>query len=103
MTRGEFIKILSLMDGYDGGEIKNNNTPFRDIKNSQYSTYIKYAISKNWVSQKNTRFRPNDTITLGEANKLINVFLEMTDGESSAIGNMLLTRDNAYSLLMSIE
>ncbi len=72
ISRGEFIKLLSIAHGY--------STPipvakmFRDIpKTNSFVSYINYAMALGWLNTSNTRFRPNDTISQGEINKLIAV------------------------------
>lgn len=47
-------------------------TSFKDVaSDSWYSPYVSLALSKGIVSDKNTNFRPNDSISRAEAAKII--------------------------------
>jgi hypothetical protein len=74
-----------MMHGYTT-EIISPQIGFNDVNSaSKYRSYIQYGVSQGWINTKNTRFRPNDTITIGEANKLISAFLGKAEAESPAI------------------
>jgi hypothetical protein len=70
ITRAEFMKLLSIAEGYKSpvtvskrfGDLPSTNT---------LVNYVNYGVSKGWVNVKNTNFRPNDIITQGEIDKLI--------------------------------
>lgn len=72
MTRAEFIKIVSLL--YNFQELKNTQLHFSDIsKRSEFRKYITFAVVMGWVNSEQKTFRPNDPITLGEAQKVLTI------------------------------
>jgi hypothetical protein len=69
ITRAEFLKLLSLANGYTPVTVTKK---FGDLPASHsLSSYVNYGVSKGWVNVKNTNFRPNNIITQGEIDKLI--------------------------------
>lgn len=55
-----------------GWKTTTNTTVFKDVASSEwYAPYVSLALSKGIISNKNTNFRPNDTISRAEAAKII--------------------------------
>jgi hypothetical protein len=72
ITRAEFMKLLSIAHGYNTPVTVNKK--FRDVpKTNTLINYINYGVAMGWINTKNARFRPNDTISQGEIDKLIAV------------------------------
>lgn len=69
ITRAEFLKLLSLSNGYTPVTVSKK---FGDLPSSNtLAPYVNYGVSKGWVNVKNKNFRPNDIISQGEIDKLI--------------------------------
>jgi N-acetylmuramoyl-L-alanine amidase len=72
ITRAEFIKLLSIAHGYSTPVTVEKK--FRDVpKTHTLINYINYGIAMGWINIDNLQFRPNDTISQGEIDKLIAV------------------------------
>lgn len=70
VTRAEFMKLLSIAEGYTAPVTVSKK--FGDLPaNNTLINYVNYGVSKGWVNVKNANFRPNDIITQGEIDKLI--------------------------------
>ncbi|NUJ97847.1 S-layer homology domain-containing protein [Candidatus Gracilibacteria bacterium] len=69
ITRKEFMKIVAKINGATVAE--KCEKKFSDVDAGDWGCkYIEWALSKGFVA-KNTSFRPNDSITITEALKLI--------------------------------
>ena len=70
LTRAEFLKIVFNAAGLKA--TATGATIFKDVEsNIWYSPYVSLALSKGIVTNKNTNFRPNDSISRAEAAKII--------------------------------
>jgi S-layer homology domain len=94
ITRAEFMKVLSIAEGYTApvsvskkfGDLPTNNTLIN---------YVNYGVSKGWVNVKNANFRPNDIITQGEIDKLISAVKGSATADTIAKPSSGVTRAKA--------
>jgi len=73
ITRAEFVKILSVIEGYNGEEVEGAHE-FSDVsKDSWYYSYVQNAFKNGWVlGASDTEFKPNDIITEEEMILVLN-------------------------------
>ena len=99
MTRGEFIKILSLAN--DFVEMDDTEIQFKDVATgSDFEKYIKFGVAMGWVNPNQEKFRPNDAITLGEVMKLLNAVNGTGNAQSSVSTSETITREEGAMLLV---
>lgn len=66
------MKILTTVLGLEETFI-NIKMPFSDVsEDSGFRRYVMVALELGWINPNQKLFRPNDAITLGEVNKIIN-------------------------------
>ena len=71
LSRVEFLKLLLHSAGVDVPSA-GTATPFSDVPtNMWYAPYVAYAVKGGIVHGDEGKFRPNDTITRGEAAKIL--------------------------------
>lgn len=81
ITRAEFLKLLSIAYGYT--EPVKVDKKFDDLPSTHsLYNYVNYGVHMGWVNVKNTNFRPDDIITQGEINKLINAVLGTANADT---------------------
>ena len=72
MKRYEFIKIVALMDWFSNDF--ESEIHFDDVKRwSKEEKYISYAAEMGWIDIETELFRPNEAITLGEAQEILDI------------------------------
>ncbi len=92
MTRAEFIKIISLL--YNFQELQNTQLHFSDIsKRSEFRKYIAFAVVMGWVNSEQKTFRPNDPITLSEAQKILTIAKDQGSSYSEVTSTKAITRE----------
>lgn len=98
MTRIEFVHILALLQGYKEVAVEK---VFADVTpGSETEKYIAFGVSEGWINTKNYDFRPYDTITLGEATKILGTILGTHHAESRVMSNIKITRARAIDLIV---
>lgn len=98
ITRAEFVKLLANAYGY---EVKKAKKKFRDVDyKSDLASYINFGVAMGWINVKNDNFRPNDPITLGEAEKLVGVILGNAIADTVAEVTKNITRGEAADLIV---
>ncbi len=98
ITRAQFVKILAEAFGY---EDVSSQTRFRDVNyRSKYARYISFGVEMGWINIRNNRFRPNDIITRGEAQKLINVINGNAIADTVADPTATVTRAEAVQMII---
>lgn len=94
ITRGEFLKLLALSNGYKA-PVKTTKR-FADLpKKNSLTEYVNYGVEMGWVNKKNTNFRPNDIITQGEVDKLIAAIKKQATADTIAKKTKATTRGKA--------
>ncbi len=96
ISRGEFIKLLSFANGYTTpvkvtkkfGDLPTTNT---------LAVYVNYGVSMGWVNTNNANFRPNDTISQGEIEKLISAIKKTGNADTVARKSSGVSRGKAAS------
>ena len=97
ISRGEFIKLLSIAHGYTT-PVTTVGKKFSDVpKKHSLINYINYGVAMGWINKSNARFRPNDTISQGEIDKLIAVIKKTATGDMVAVASDGVTRGKAAS------
>jgi S-layer homology domain len=95
ITRAEFMKLLSLANGYAPVKVTKK---FGDLPTSNsLASYVNFGVSKGWVNVKNTNFRPNDIITQGEIDKLISAIKGTANADAVAKKSSGVMRGKAAS------
>jgi hypothetical protein len=102
ITRGEFVYILSLIDGYDWVSSQDFPNPFKDISNNKYKNHILYGVQEWWINPNISWFRASEYITIGEVTKLINAYRWIGASTSTAQKTGLINREAAYTLLWKL-
>jgi hypothetical protein len=98
ITRAEFVKLLANAYGYEPKKAKKK---FRDVDyKSDLASYINFGVAMGWINVKNDNFRPNDPITLGEAEKLVGVILGNAIADTVAEVTKNITRGEAADLIV---
>jgi hypothetical protein len=70
VTRAEFLKLVMKAGGCNP-DVSTTNV-FKDVaKDAWYAPYVALALDENIISDSFDRFRPNDSITRGEATKIL--------------------------------
>lgn len=96
ITRAEFMKLLSIAHGYRTPVTVSKK--FRDVPRSNtLINYINYGIAMGWINIENLRFRPNDTISQGEINKLIAVIKNTATANTVVRSSVGVSRGKAAS------
>ncbi len=98
VTRAEFAQMLINLSVYkDTVNATTNMTVFPDVKkNTAGSGYIKFAVSRDWMSGYiNGKFKPNQAITLQEAVNGVVHLLGYTDSDFA--GNKDISTMSLYS------
>ena len=99
MTRAEFIKIVSLL--YNFQELKNTQLYFSDIsKRSEFRKYITFAVVMGWVNSEQKTFRPNDPITLGEAQKVLTIAKDQGSFYGEVTSTKTITREEWVRMIV---
>jgi hypothetical protein len=100
ITRAEFVKMLAEAVGFDADETVTKKK-FRDVgPRSKYAQYINFGVVHGWINVKNTKFRPNDIITRGEAQKLIDVVNGEAIADTVADPTATVTRAEAVDMII---
>ncbi|MBX9808889.1 DUF5011 domain-containing protein, partial [Candidatus Gracilibacteria bacterium] len=94
MTRAEFIKIVSLANGF----VEKSGTKTPNLK-AQYNKYIIYAMNNKWINPIISGFRPNDSITLSEAKKIMAAFEGKSTQNIKMTEGVKITRAQAISMI----
>lgn len=94
ITRAEFLKLLSIAEGYTAPVTVSKKFADLPASNTLYN-YVNYGVSKGWVNIKNTNFRPNDIITQGEIDKLIAVIKGNANADTIAKASSGVARGKA--------
>lgn len=96
ISRAEFLKLLSIANGY--------KTPVKVTKKfgdlpitNTLAVYVNYGVSMGWVNTKNTNFRPNDIISQGEIEKLIAAIKKTANADTVARKSSGVSRGKAAS------
>lgn len=98
ITRAEFVKLLANAYGF---EKKTSKKRFRDVNyRSDLALYINFGVEMGWINIKNVDFRPNDPITRGEAQKLLDVIEEKAIADTVAEPSATITRGQAAKLIV---
>ncbi len=71
ITRAEFMKLLSIAHGYTAPVSVTKKFGDLPATHTLYN-YVNYGVAMGWVNVKNANFRPDDIISQGEINKLLN-------------------------------
>ena len=99
ITRAEFVKILTLVLGLEETFI-NVKMPFGDIGgDSEFRRYIMVALELGWINPNQKSFRPNDTITLSEVNKIISAAIGIGDANAGVKESENVSREEAILLI----
>ena len=100
ITRAEFVKILTRVTGFTP---TTSSKVFSDVDyTSDLSQYISYGVEQGWINRNNTNFRPNDTISLTEATKLINVVIGKATSTTVVPKSTPISRGKAADLLVKM-
>lgn len=98
ITRAEFVKILANAYGFDK---KVARKKFKDVDyKSDLALYIDFGVAMGWINVRNDEFRPNDYITRGEAQKLLDVVLDRAVADTVAEPSATITRGLAAKLIV---
>ena len=96
ITRAEFIKLLAIAHGYSSPVTVSKK--FRDVpKTNSLIKYINYGVALGWINTENLRFRPNDTISQGEIDKLIAVIQNTATASTVVQASVGVSRGKAAS------
>ena len=99
ISRAEFIKIISLMNGYTD-EGQQYKTPYKDVSdNSEFARYIDFARSRSWINTKQEYFRPGDTISLWEATKIMRSITGWAIPKKDTDSQKSLNREEAINII----
>lgn len=72
MKRYEFVKIVSLVGGFTNDF--ESDIHFSDVqRRSTAERYIAFAAEMGWIDSESDKFRPNEAITLGEAQEILDI------------------------------
>lgn len=98
ITRAEFVKILSNAYGYSTKKAKKR---FLDVNySSDLAQYINFWVALGWINIRHDYFRPNDSITRGEAQKLVDVISWNASADTVAEPTAFITRGEAADLIV---
>lgn len=94
ITRAEFLKLISIAHGYTTPvEVTKK---FDDLPSTHtLYNYVNYGVAMGWVNTKHNNFRPNDIITQGEINKLLNAIAGTATADTVAKPSAGVTRGKA--------
>ncbi len=93
------MKILTLVLGLEETFI-NVKMPFGDIGgDSEFRRYIMVALELGWINPNQKSFRPNDTITLSEVNKIISAAIGIGDANAGVKESENVSREEAILLI----
>lgn len=96
ISRAEFMKILSIANGYTT-PVKVTKR-FRDLPTTNtLINYVNYGVSMGWINTKNANFRPNDIISQGEIEKLISAIKKTGNADTVARKSSGVSRGKAAS------
>ncbi len=101
MKRHEFIKIVALVEGFTTDYENENGIHFRDVR--QWDTaeqYIAYAAENEWIDAEEELFRPNEPITLGEAQEILDAITgESTLGDEETDWETRVTKEDGAVMI----
>lgn len=96
ITRAEFMKLLATSNGFT--PVKTTKKFFDLPSTNSLSPYVQFGVKQGWINTKNKDFRPNDIITQGEVDKLINAIKWKATADTIAISSpKSVTRGKAAS------
>lgn len=99
MTRNEFMKVLSLAYGFEEMSDMDEVMRFRDVGNSEFRKYIVFGIVMGWINPDMPSFRGDDSITYGEAIKLLDAAQGKTEANAPVINKDILSREHGVSMI----
>jgi streptogramin lyase len=93
MKRYEFVKIVSLVGGFTN-DFKSD-IHFSDVqRRSTAERYIAFAAEMGWIDSESDTFRPNEAITLGEAQEILDTIKwEYSLGDEDTNWDSLITKE----------
>lgn len=100
MTRYEFVKIISLTNGFTS-DIQSN-FHFIDIqKRSKAERYVAYAAEMGWINGEDMSFRPNENITLWEAQEILDAVVgDYTSMDGAMNWNTWITKETWVTMIV---
>jgi hypothetical protein len=88
------MKLIAIAHGYIAPV--DVTKKFGDLPSTHsLHNYVNYGVAMGWVNVKNANFRPNDIITQGEINKLLNAIAGSATADTIAQPSTGVSRGKA--------